>query len=281
MPKVDAILNGVENVPAAPKLLIQLLSQLSDVNASLDRVVDMIAFDPGLTSRLLQVCNSAFYGLSRPVNHVSEAVNRLGYQAVYHIVAVVSGEQMIKPASDTGLDADQLWKHAVTVAFAAQFIAKGVGADSSLLFTAGVLHDIGKLILGQVLKGEYAKMIRGSSLSGIPLQDVELSCFGVTHSMVGARLLQRWKFSPLMVDSVCYHHNPSESKEAARFAAIVQLADVLAHSVEAGQPISEESTATFASSLGILDIEMNELERYYDEVHDSLKFVEAMCRSRS
>jgi putative nucleotidyltransferase with HDIG domain len=161
MEKIRKLLDKVEVLPLSPALLPKLLSKLSDVDTNFDEVVEIIAFDPALTSKLLQICNSAYFGQESEVNSVAEAVSRVGYQSVYLLVAMINGSNCFPWPSPPGVDAAKLWRHSITTAFNAKFVAESAGTDGNLLFTAGLLHDIGKVILGQEEAPPSAGLFRG------------------------------------------------------------------------------------------------------------------------
>ena len=145
---IDRLLDQIDRLPPAPRVLPRVLSALSDTETDVNQVVDLVAIDTILTAKLLRACNSVFFGSSQPVDDVSEAVQRLGFQTVCRTVAAISGAHCLKSSGADGPHADRLWRHSVTAAFAAQFIAQDAALDSALLFTAGILHDLGKVILG-------------------------------------------------------------------------------------------------------------------------------------
>jgi hypothetical protein len=140
---IDSLLDQVERLRPPPRVLPRLLSALSEVETDISQVVHLVAVDAVLTAKMLQICNSAYFGTSQPVKDVSEAVYRLRFQTLYRIVAMVSGANCFKFPQPGTLDVDRLWRESVTAAFGARFIAEDVGLDSSLLFTAGILHDFG------------------------------------------------------------------------------------------------------------------------------------------
>ncbi|MEY4917506.1 MAG: hypothetical protein RL616_1419, partial [Verrucomicrobiota bacterium] len=150
MEKIQAILNKVDVLPPSPSLLPKLLPYLGDVNANFDEVVKLISFDQALTAKLLQICNSAFFGQDEPIASVNEAVNRVGYQAVYLLTAMINGSSSFPGSAVGGLDPGKLWKHSVATAFNTKFVAESVALDGNLLLTAGLMHDIGKQILTQI-----------------------------------------------------------------------------------------------------------------------------------
>ena len=278
MDNIDQLLEGVEKLPPAPKLLPQLMHALSDMDCDMGSVVDMITFDPALTARLLQMCNSAYFGLARRVASVSEAVSRLGFHEVYHVVAIMSGEKFLRPAHSSGLDPERLWKHAVITAFAARFVARGMRADADMLFTAGLLHDIGKVPMAEALKGDYSELVTDAALNGRTLVSLEDASFDLNHAAVGGRLLEQWKFSPDFIASVRFHHDCTAAGDHARLAACVEVANALAHSLEDLKPEEEPQEVVIPEALGVLGLSIKDLSAHQEAILQSWESVEKMCR---
>ena len=275
MDKLDQVLNGVDRLPPAPQLLPRLLSALADIDADLSQVVDIITFDPSLTAKLLQVCNSAVYAGVERVNNVTEAVNRLGLRTVYRIVATVMGTQSFQRSSTfSGPEAKLLWRHSVTSAFASQFIAEDVGADSGLLFTAGLLQEVGRVVLAQVFK-EKCALPKPADQGPVTLEE-EQAFYGVNHAELGGRLLQRWNFSHHLIKAVQFHHQPAAAGEDAPLAACVSLGDAVASGTAGHAP--GQITSEAAPAMEILRLTVNHLPRYADRIRENLEYVEAMCR---
>lgn len=281
MDKIDEFLNQIENLPPAPKILGPLLVALTDIDTDVSRVVDMIALDPALTAKVLQTCNSAYFGVSRPVDHVRDAVSRLGFQIVYCIVAMASGDPAFRAAQATGIDVGRQWRHAATTAFAAQMIAKRIRADAGFFFTAGLLHDIGKLVLAEAFRSDYIELQNDPKIVGATLVELERASFGLDHAEVGARLLERWKFSPQFAAGVRFHHDPGAATgtDAAQLAACLSVADALAHSLspDGGEPAPE---ADYQTALATLSMVTKDVSRCREEVVENMQFVDALCRMR-
>jgi putative nucleotidyltransferase with HDIG domain len=278
MDKIDQLLEGVEKLPPAPKLLPQLMHALSDMDCDMGSVVDMITFDPALTARLLQMCNSAYFGLARRVASVSEAVSRLGFHEVYHVVAIMSGEKFLRPSHSSGLDAERIWKHAVIAAFASRFVGRGIRADADMLFTAGLLHDIGKVPMAEALKGDYSALVTDVSLNGRTLVALENASFDLNHAEVAGRLLEKWKFSPEFIASVRFHHDCSAAGDFARLAACVEVGDALAHSLVDLKPGEEPQEVVLPEALGVLGLTVQNLSAHQAAILESWESVEKMCR---
>jgi putative nucleotidyltransferase with HDIG domain len=277
MDAIDELLQRVQTLPPAPKLLPQLMAALSDVDADISRVVDLITFDPALTAKVLQVCNSAYYAFSMRVSNVGDAVNRLGFHGIYTIVAMASSEDFLKTGRHTALDPNVTWRHLVTSAFAAQFLAKRVGADGNLLFTAGLLHDIGKVPLADVLEGDYDALITDEKLFGRPLVALESASFDLNHADVGARLLENWSFAPEFVEAVRFHHDSTSAGDAAPQAACVELADLLAHSLDAEDEENPFAEMETEPALAVVGLSLEELGGLRERLKGKLEIIDAMC----
>jgi putative nucleotidyltransferase with HDIG domain len=279
MDAIDELLNRVQTLPPAPKLLPQLLAALSDVDADIGRVVELITFDPALTAKVLQVCNSAYHSLSMRVSSVAEAVNRLGFHGVYMIVAIASSEDLLQVGSSSKLDPNALWRHLVTSAFAAQLLASRAGEDGNMLFTAGLLHDIGKVPLADVLKGDYDALVTDASLFGRPLAALESASFNLNHAEVGARLLENWTFSPEFVAAVRYHHDSGAGDDHATQAACVELADLLAHSLAASDERNPFAEMEPAPALAVLGLTPADLIRQRELLKGKVETIDSICGS--
>jgi len=276
--RIDESLDRIESLSPAPQILPQLLDALNEPDNDLGRVVELIAVDPAFTAKLLETCNSAFFGGSTPVSDVRGAVNRLGFKAVYQVIAAVSAAQFLRPAQPSGLDVGELWTHSVTVAIAAQFLAEDIGIESGLLYTAGLLHDMGKVVLDEAYGADYAGLLAEGAPFGRRLAELEKARFGVDHAEAGGRLLERWKFSTPLVASLRFHHNPSAAGDAARLAAVVDLADILAHSLKSDPPERTFSNLHPDDALKNLGFSLDKAASCRDRIMENMRFVETMCR---
>jgi putative nucleotidyltransferase with HDIG domain len=275
---LDVLLDGVDSLPPSPYPLPELFKALSDPNADLSHVVDLISSDPALTANLLHLCNSAFSARGKAANTVGEAVSRLGFRTVYRVVASIRSPQLFRPSkADYGIDPREVWKHSVVAAMAAQFMADDFGEDSGVLFTAGLLHDLGKVLLSQKFKHEYGRVLAAARQLNKPLCVMETGAFGVDHAQLGARLLERWGFSPELVASVRFHHEPHRAAHFERFAAMVHVASAFSHmhhplSMENGIPHDPQP------GLAIFGWSADELGRYSSRLSGNMPLLKAMLQ---
>jgi len=273
MDKIRTLLAKVEVLPLSPTLLPKLLPKLSDVDTNFDEVVEIIAFDPALTSKLLQICNSAFFGQDTKVVSVAEAVSRVGYQAVYLLVAMINGSNCFPTPSPPGVDAARLWRHSITTAFNSKFVAESAGADGNLLFTAGLLHDIGKVILGQEQSPVSAVSFHApTDAASLARETADFEC---THPEVGAALLERWKLPAQLAVAVRHHHDPKAARGFERIAACVTVGNLITHSQEHPKVLERDE---FKAAMELLDLSVDHLKRWAERLRDNQSLVSGMSR---
>lgn len=277
MERLDAFIDRVQDLPAAPRLVPELLMLLNQPDIDSSRVVDLITYDPGLTANVLRVCNSAFLGGLQPAENLPEAITRLGFRQVYQLVAAVSGSRALcPPQPGYGLAPGELWKHSVTSAVAAKFVARDLGGDESLVFTAGLLHDIGKIVLSEALTDEYARILEETEGRQRSRRETEKHLLGVEHAEIGGRLLHRWKLPPSLVAAVWFHHTPAQAGEHTRLAAFVYLGNMIAHCI--GHTSGYQSFALRGRTevFDILRLRPGQWPRYLVRTWENLQLVRAL-----
>jgi len=270
---IQKLLAGVKTLPPSPALLARLLPILSDVDGNFDEVVNVISVDQSLTAKLLKLCNSAFFGQSEPVSTVVEAVNRMGYQSVYLLVAVINGSTCFPVPSPKGIDGGKLWRHSVLTAFNSRFIAESGGQDSNLAFTAGLLHDIGKMVLCQVTPSgppvNFQAVTTAVSLAN------EQAVYGFNHPEIGGALLERWRLPTELAVSVRFHQDPVKAAGFEGVTACVAAGNLLSHA-ELHPKLLE--SPEFAGTLKILGLDKQDLPRWRRKMDDSREFVDGMSK---
>ncbi len=235
MQKLDSFIDRVTALPPAPRMLPELLHMLAQDETDAADIVRLITFDPSLTAQVLRRCNSAHYGFAAPAQHLQEAVVRIGLGGVYRVVARVVGERTLGAAqAGYGIAQGDLWKHSAVTAVAAQIIARKAGEDESAVFTAALLHDLGKLILSTSVEGVYSDLVNDPENTVQSFVEAEKDALGVEHAEIGGRLLARWNFPEHLVAAVWHHHDPARAESSVRMTACVHLGDIVAHTLGHG-----------------------------------------------
>lgn len=273
MDTIEKILDRIEVLPASPSLLPKLLPKLADVDANFDEIVDIIMLDPGLTAKLLHICNSAFFGQTEPIDNVQEAVARVGYQAVYLLVAMISGASSFPLPSPKGVDVGRLWAHSVTAAFSTKYIAESTHQDSNLLFTAGLLHDVGKIVIAQAQPGAMNGELYGPSEDSGLLHEKEL--FGCNHAEVGQVLLKRWGLPEKLITAVSHHHHPHGVHGLEPLAACVELGDLFSHAQVDRRVLASPQ---FMTRLHALDLGPQAIQGWFKKMQSNQPLIDGMSQ---
>lgn len=229
MERIDEYILKAKKLPPAPRVLAELMDLLQQTDVDNANVVRLVTFDPALTTKILQVCNSAAFAGADPVADLHEAIMRIGFGEVFRILAAILSEQALSGTqTGYGLGQGELWDHSAITAIAAQTIARDRGLDQNLAFTAGLLHDLGKIVLATALEGSYSRLVEETEAKGHSLLEAEKLVLGADHAEVGGRLLEKWKFPAALVASVTWHHDPAKAKPHEAMAACVYLANLIA-----------------------------------------------------
>jgi len=227
--RIHRLVGNTRTLPSAPTVYNALLEVLARGTASAQQVSQVVERDPAMTAKLLQVVNSAFFGLPRAITEVRSAVTYLGTNTVRHLVLAVEAFECVRGA-DTAF-VEHRRQHAMSTAQIARQIAPSALADQA--FVAGMLHDVGSLLLASTLPKEHAAVRQLAERTGRPIQQVETEKLGASHSQVGGYLLGMWGLSLPIVEAVTYHHNPESLPETgADLARLLHRADALSKQFE-------------------------------------------------
>ena len=257
----DHFIDNLQSLPPAPRILPELLELLQDAESNGGRIADLIALDPALTARTLKVCNSAKHRGNQPVHDLAGAVLRLGFSQIYQIVAGLIGQRTMSSAQPGyGIGAGELWQHSAATAVAGRVLAPDIGLDSNLLFTAALLHDLGKLALSATLQDRYDEVTARTASTSRSLLEVEQELLGTDHAVIGGRLLERWSFPQELCEAVRHHHDPAQARNHPGLAAGVHLADMLAHLVGFGFGHYAYAIRAHPESLSLLKLSATDIE---------------------
>nr|WP_240906007.1 HDOD domain-containing protein [Thiorhodococcus mannitoliphagus] len=229
-----ALRSEVGELPPAPAAAVKLLGLTREEDTEVSAISRVIETEPALAAKVLQIVNSAFYGFPSKINTIHRAVTLLGFSAVRQIaLQVLFYERMVKRGSSGHFDRLHFWQHSLLVAILSRGIGERLGhPDPDALYAAGLLHDLGKMILESHGRVCYSDFLGASSNSVNSIRENERTYFGVTHDMVGAVICASWGLPELLCRVQAYHHGPiSEaelSAEEAREVAVVALADFIA-----------------------------------------------------
>lgn len=204
--------------PSVPALYIEILQALQSPDASVQQITGLLSQDPAMTAKTLQLVNSAFFGFSRSTSKLAEAVQWLGVGVIRSLALAVPLFSAFDRKKCRGFAIERLWDHSLQTAVLARKIVlqhKQSENEAEQAFTAGLLHDIGKLILADNLPGEYANIIERARLEGRAWHEIENEVLHATHAHVGGYLLGLWSLPVGLVEAVAYHHSPRQAEDNA------------------------------------------------------------------
>jgi HD-like signal output (HDOD) protein/CheY-like chemotaxis protein len=238
--EIQKLVGKRDSLPSVPAVYFELVDALQHPNCSTQQLGDIAATDPALTAKMLQLVNSAFFGYAREVSSASEAVMLLGVGTIRSLALTTHLFSAFGAVETESWSVEQVWRHSVRVGQWAKRVVELEGGDEHMAeqaFTAGILHDIGKLILLDTLSVAYLNLVVPDPKNNRPLSEVEQEALGATHADVGAYLLDLWGLPAPLVEAVALHHEPGRASEVA-FSPLtaVHVADVFEHAAQAPDP---------------------------------------------
>ncbi|MFQ5741304.1 MAG: HDOD domain-containing protein [Acidobacteriota bacterium] len=227
------LVSQVDSLPAFPSLYAQVMREVQSSEPSLRKIGQVVSSDIGMTAKILQLVNSAFFGLPREVDNPAQAVGLLGINTIKTLVLTAHIFSQFQAIRLGTVSSNVLWRHSLATGVLAAKIGKREKLDKKLrdqAFMAGLLHDLGKLVLASNLEELYGDLLLRASAEEIPLWQIEREKWGTTHGEVGGYLLALWGLPDPIVDGLAFHHDPSRSgKNSFGVAGLVHVADVLEH----------------------------------------------------
>lgn len=226
-------LTCVDRLPPMPAVVADLIRSFVEDDIGTEEVADKISRDAALSVRLLKVVNSPFYGLSRQIASLSEAVLILGFSTVRSLALGASFVQRLPQAPNGAIVPALIWRHSLYTALCARRLAKYAGADRDWAFTAGLLHDVGKLVMYSAQPGLAAQVQASCAETMLSAHEAERQVCGVDHAEVGARVLAHWRL-PASIERAAAEHHTGGPDGADPLSDIVHLADIIAHAADEG-----------------------------------------------
>ncbi len=222
------IMDKVDAFPSIPGSAVRLLELVDQADAPIQEIEEVLRLDPGLTANVLKLTNSAFFGLPAKVGSVKRAVMLLGMNKLKQLImASCVNAVMDKDIPGYDLPAGELWRHSIAVSVAAEGLVRELSLESGDdIFTAALLHDVGKLVLGQFINEDYAAL-EAAAGSSVSFEIAEKQVLGTDHAEVGARILEHWALPDTLVHAVRWHHNPENAEEVHQSTDIVHVANML------------------------------------------------------
>lgn len=266
----EQLAQRLKQLPALPSVMTAVLASFGEDDPDVAEISRQIAGDLSLTARLLRVANSSFYGLQCRVATIHDAIVILGFRTVRSMVLTLSVGAAFRMPECSGFDPQGYARHCAGVGLAARGIAQALGRNADIAFTAGVLHDIGKLVLVCLFPANYAAALEYRKQHDCPLVEAEREVLGLDHAMVGGMLADAWNFPALLRAPMAEHHAPAAST-ADSLVDMVHVADAIAHGLALSGSEDELVMAIDQSAWQRLGLDQAQLAAILPKVADGLE----------
>ena len=259
----------------------RILEVADDAGTSAKELADIIVHDQSVSAKVLNLANSAFYGFSRRITTIPQAVVVLGFDTVKSLALGVSVfGSLQQKVGKVSFDREQFWMHSIGVAEGAKLVAKSQGLkDVGTLFVAGLLHDIGKVILDTHFNDQYQDVMEEMIDDGRSAVDVETDVLNIDHAEVGGWLSTRWKFPDVLIVPITYHHNLIGGEgENLNFALMVHLANILTKKNDIGLNHELEIPEPSDMVEEVLGLDEQKVESISEELNNAKSHIQEFFR---
>lgn len=228
-PSTKQIDKAIERLNPIPQITLKIVRMISDDKYSILDIAKEIRLDQVISAKVIRLCNSALFGIKSKVDSIDRALILLGEKMLLQLVVSASLEDFF-PEAEQGysLCKGGLFKHALGTAMISEKLAEFTGSVSSdIAYTAGLLHDIGKVVLDQYIASAFPLFYRRTLMDGVDMLAVEREEFGITHTEIGSRLAEHWSLAESLKDTIMHHHYPERATVDHELTHVVYLADLL------------------------------------------------------
>jgi putative nucleotidyltransferase with HDIG domain len=276
------LIQRIQELPTLPATIMKIMELVENESSTSDDLARVISKDPPISSLILKLVNSAFYGHLRQISSINHAIVILGYTTVRTMALGVSIFSSSSTRKGKAFDRNRFWVHSIGVATITRRIATYTpardGLDMESVFLSGLLHDIGKIIFDTYFNKEYAEVAETAVNKRQWIGDVEMSTFGLTHTEAGYYLAQKWQFPPTVIAAINLHHDPSKcATESERaMASMVNLADHLCRKAGIGYGGDNEVPQLDEGTLSFLGINAEILARVAEDVEKDREMIESL-----
>ncbi|MGD9043115.1 MAG: HDOD domain-containing protein [Desulfobacterales bacterium] len=278
--KLIEILAKVKSFPTMPEAGTKLLAVLEQPETEIHEIEEILRYDPGLTANILKLANSAYFGIPSKIGSLKQAVMVLGFKRLTQLV-VASCVSAVMDRAVTGYDLPpgNLWRHSIAVSLAAEALVRDKNKTVSQdVFTPALLHDVGKLVLGNFVKEEL-EAIESIAAKGVPFVVAENMILGTDHAEIGAQILTHWNFPKEVSDAVRWHHDPDSPKAVTPQMDIVYLANLLCQTDDTSDENGGQAVELSPAVIERLGVQLDQFEeisvkiaQWVDDLSDALAF---------
>ncbi|MYM23334.1 HDOD domain-containing protein [Duganella sp. FT135W] len=230
----DDVVRTLDDLPSLPAVVMELLNSIDQDDVDISVLAKKVSYDQALTAKTLRLANSSLYGLQVKVTTIQQAITFLGFQTTRNLITAAAVTGCFAEGHCPGFDHKAFWRHSIATAACSKVLARQMRFNQDYAFTAGLLHDIGRLVLVSCFPEQYAATLAYRAEHDCYLLEAERTVLGVDHVDAGLALAEHWNFSDTMRLAIGGHHDP-EAPGAGFLAAIIHVADAIVHALDLAQ----------------------------------------------
>lgn len=260
--KLDHILKRVESLPPLPTSALQVIELTKNPETSVKDLEAVIGQDPALTAGILRQANSAYYGYARRISSLQEAIVMLGFQVTQGLAMSAAVAPLLK-SKLAGYEIEQegLWKHSLLTAMAAKRLCQHCKLPyGNVAFTAGLLHDIGKLVISIYIQEVGSYLLKKVTESKISFAELEEKVIGYDHARVGGFLGRSWNLPDDLVAAISFHHSLSNAQNYAELSSVIHVANGLANLLGVVGGVDSDYNPIQPKALNLLNLKESDIE---------------------
>ena len=267
----------IANLPTLPHIASRLMQIVNSPNTSADTVASLVSQDISLSAKVLRLANSAFYGIPRSINTLNNAVVILGFKIIQTMVLSLTVFDMFARDDDDGgevFDRNAFWRHSLRCAVLARLLAhrrrRNFALDPEEAFCAGLLHDVGKIVMEQYLNADFRKALHHARINNLSTFEAEREILGYTHCDVASWLTGSWSLPDEIVQPLICHHEPEEATICADSVMICHIADILCKVSDSDEAAAREGAEALEQKARMLGLSARDLTETVAEVPSEL-----------
>lgn len=284
--EIDKLLGKIDSLPTLPHLANSLVQVVTSSNTSARDVAKIVSFDQSFTFKILRLVNSAFYGFPSKIGTVTHATAILGFNVIRSLALSITVFDMFRGES-FGFDRTAFWKHSIGVGACARLIARKIHyREPEEIFVAGLLHDIGKVVMDKYMHDEFLMVLKAVNERGLSIREAELDVLGVDHAKIGGKIADRWNLPPMLREVIRHHHDPpadmANAFEQGKIIGAIHMANIITrvkHFGHGGDEKVPEPNQILWESCGLNETDLKDiLERVDQEFVNAAAFIEMSAK---
>jgi putative nucleotidyltransferase with HDIG domain len=235
---LETVIAALQDLPSLPAVVMELLSSIDQEDIDISVLAKKVSHDQALTAKTLRLANSSLYGLQVKVTTIQQAITFLGFQTTRNLITAAAVTGCFPEGQCATFDDQAFWRHSIATAACAKVLARRMRFNQDYAFTAGLLHDIGRLVLVSSFPARYEQVIAYRAAHDCTLLEAERAVLGVDHVEAGVALAEHWNFSDTMRLAIANHHDP-EAVGAGFLASIIHVANAIVHALDVAREPDE------------------------------------------